>query len=301
MESEKLTCSIGVMAYNEEANIAPLLEALLKQNLSVCSLQEICVVASGCTDRTEDIVRVFMRRDARIKLLVQKQRQGKASAINLYLSQAPGDVFIIESGDTQPDTDTIEKLVKPFLDPGVGMTGGRPVPVNSENTFVGFTVHLLWNLHHRISLVRPKLGELVAFRNVVREIPNDTAVDEASIEAIIRGAGLRLVYIGEARVFNKGAENVRDFLKQRRRIAIGHLHLKHKQDYSVSTTSWKNILGPLIRETRWGGKTLAWTMGEILLEIYARASGHFDFFVRKRNPFVWDIAASTKDLTGRSK
>ncbi len=301
MDTEKIISSIGVMAYNEEANIGRLLEALLRQRLSVCSLQEIWVVSSGCTDGTEDIVRDFMRRDKRIKLLIQKQRQGKASAINLFLSKAQGDVFIVESGDTLPETDTIEKLVKPFLDPGVGMTGGRPVPVNEKDTFIGFTVHLLWNLHHRISLVYPKLGELVAFRNVVREIPNDTAVDEASIEAMIRDAGLRLEYVGDAHVYNKGAENVRDFMKQRRRIAIGHLHLRHMQGYSVSTTSPKNILGPLIRETGWGVKTLTWTLGAIFLEMFARASGYYDFFVRKRNPFVWDIAASTKDVSKSSK
>lgn len=301
MSEMTIACSIGIMAYNEEANIGRLLDALLGQKLSACTLPEIWVVASGCTDGTEGIVRDFMGRDDRIRLLTQRRREGKASAINLFLSRARGDVFILESGDTLPEADTIEKLVSPFLDPGVGMTGARPVPVNREDTFIGYTVHLLWKLHHRIALENPKLGELVAFRNVVREIPADTAVDEASIEAIVREKGLRLEYVGEAVVYNKGPENLKDFLKQRRRIAIGHLHLRHREGYSVSTGSWKNILGPLVRETRWGVRPLFWTLGAIVLEIYSRARGHYDFFVRKRNPFVWDIATSTKDVAGSSK
>jgi cellulose synthase/poly-beta-1,6-N-acetylglucosamine synthase-like glycosyltransferase len=296
-----ITCSIGIMAYNEEANIGRLLDVLLKQRLSICAIKEIFVVASGCVDRTEDIVRDYMKLDERVKLLVQKKREGKASAINFFLSVTEGDVFILESGDTIPETDTIEKLVTPFLDPEVGMTGGRPLPVNSDDTFMGFTVHLLWKLHHRISLKHPKLGELVAFRNIVKEIPADTAVDEASIEAIITSAGYKLKYIEDAVVYNKGPGNVGDFLKQRRRIAAGHLYVRHTERYSVSTTSWKNVLVPFANEMRQGGKKLSWTVGAVFLELLGRTLGYYDFYIRKRNPFVWDIATSTKELKKGSK
>ncbi|MEZ4516212.1 MAG: glycosyltransferase [Chloroflexota bacterium] len=50
-------CSIGIMAYNEEANICRLLDRLLHQRLTTVEIAEIIVAASGCTDRTEDIVR----------------------------------------------------------------------------------------------------------------------------------------------------------------------------------------------------------------------------------------------------
>ena len=76
------------MAYNEEANIGRLLRSLLRQRFTHCYLREILVVASGCTDRTEEIVRNIMEKDNRIKLLIQPHREGKASAINLFLSKA---------------------------------------------------------------------------------------------------------------------------------------------------------------------------------------------------------------------
>ncbi len=291
-----ITCSIGIMAYNEEANIGQLLDALLRQNLSVCSIKEIFIVASGCVDRTKSIVRDYLRLDKRIKLIVQNKREGKASAINLFLSKAVGDVFILESGDTIPRTDAIEKLVAPFLKPEVGMTGGHPVPVNNDDTFMGFTVNLLWKLHHRICLEHPKMGELVAFRNMVKEIPNDTAVDEANIEAIITSAGYKLKYIKDAVVYNKGPENIKDFLKQRWRIATGHLYLSHTQGYSVSTTSWRNILRPFIKEMKWGGREFWWVFGVVFLEIMGRILGYYDFYIRRRNSFIWDVAASTKEL-----
>jgi len=293
--------SLGIMAYNEEANIGRLLQSVLNQRFTGCFLKEIYVVVSGCTDRTEDIVGEFIKQDKRIKLLVQIQREGKASAINLFLSKASGDIFILESGDTVPEEGTLDKLVVPFGDPNIGMTGAHPIPVNSKDSFIGFTVNLMWSLHHKIALMTPKLGELVAFRSLVREIPKDTAVDEASIEAIIRDRGYELCYVSDAFVKNKGPENIRDFIKQRRRIAAGHKHLLREQKHEVSTSDPRNILRLLIQEHSWNLKDTVWTIGAICLEMIGRALGSYDFFVRKKNPYVWDIASSTKRLDSQDK
>lgn len=291
-----IRCSIGILAYNEEANIARLLEALRRQRCVVCAVESVIVVASGCTDRTEAFVREQMKEDERIRLLVQARREGKASAINLFLSEASGEVFVLISGDTIPEEETVERLVVPFLDPEVGMTGGRPVPVNREDSFMGFTTHLLWRLHHRIALQHPKLGEMIAFRSSVREIPPDTAVDEASIEAQVTAAGFRLRYVADAVVRNKGPENVKDFLRQRRRIAAGHLYLQRTRGYAVSTSSPRKILALLLGDVRWRPRELGWTAGAVLLEAWARLLGRYDYSVRKRNPFIWEIASSTKKL-----
>jgi cellulose synthase/poly-beta-1,6-N-acetylglucosamine synthase-like glycosyltransferase len=179
--------------------------------------------------------------------MTQNKREGKASAINLFLSAASGDICVLESADTFPEEGALETLVAPFALPGVGMTGGRPIPVNPPDTFIGYAVNLLWTLHHAISLKTPKLGELIAFRNFIRNIPEDTAVDEASIEAMVTKAGYSLCYVPEAVVRNKGPENVRDFMRQRRRIAAGHRHLFREQGYQVSTTDSKKILNIVIQ------------------------------------------------------
>jgi cellulose synthase/poly-beta-1,6-N-acetylglucosamine synthase-like glycosyltransferase len=291
-----LNCSIGIMAYNEEANIGNLLDALLSQKTDICEIKEIYVVASGCKDRTEDIVRDYSLKDGRIKLLVQPRREGKASAINLFLSVSQGEIIILESADTIPEVHTIENMITPFWDPLTGMTGGRPVPVDRSDDFLGFTVNLLWRLHHMISLDNPKMGELVAFRNVLKEIPIDTATDEASIEAIIINSGYRIKYAENAIVYNKGPENLRDFISQRRRIAAGHLYVSKTQNRSVSTSSVRNILIPLLKNLRWSAKELVWTLGGVTLEACCRLLGYYDFYIKKRNPYVWDIAASTKKL-----
>ena len=286
--------SIGIMAYNEEAIIGLLLEAVLKQTPFHDRLKEIIVVASGCSDRTEDIVRSFIINDNRIKLISQPQREGKASAINLFLHNASGDILILASADIIPENDTIDKLIAPFADQCIGMTGTRPIPVNSQNTFIGYAVHLLWRLHHRIALNNPKLGEMVAFRNILHHIPHDTAVDEASIEALIQKAGYKLHYEPQAIVRNKGPETLADFILQRRRIAAGHQHLARQNNYIVSTHSLLKILSCLLKEQVWSIRCVIWTSGVILLEALGRLLGCYDYYIRKKNPYIWNRVGSTK-------
>jgi cellulose synthase/poly-beta-1,6-N-acetylglucosamine synthase-like glycosyltransferase len=284
------------MAYNEETNIAPLLEALSQQRLKSVDIAEIIVVASGCTDRTEAIVRDYSRKDARVKLLVQGNREGKSSAINLLLWNTSQEVVVLESADTLPRLDTIEALVSPFADPSVGMTGGRPVPTNDPTSFMGFAAHLLWQLHHRVSLHKPKMGELVAFRRYFRQIPHESAVDEASIEPLIKGQGLQLLYVPEAVVLNRGPETVGDFFKQRRRIFAGHLYVKDTLGYKVSTMNSLRILPLFLQEMKPNRRYLLWGSAVMLLECLARLIGAYDYIVRKKNPFVWPVAKSTKDV-----
>lgn len=289
-----LTCTIGVMAYNEEANIGHLLRALLEQEATTCVIDRILVLASGCTDGTEAIIRQWSARHPQVELVVQSQRLGKASAVNLFLRCATSDILVMVGADTIPARTAIQHLVAPFADPEVGMTGGHPAPVNDPRTFMGFTVHLLWELHHQIALQAPKLGELTAFRRVFYRIPTYSAVDEANMEPLIRGQGYHLRYVPEAIVYNRGAETVRDFLKQRRRIYAGHLRLRAEQGYVVATMSNHRILTAVCCCWRPDWRYILWLPGVIGLEMLGRFLGWIDFRFKKRSHTVWDTAATTK-------
>jgi biofilm PGA synthesis N-glycosyltransferase PgaC len=291
-----IRASIGLMAYNEEANISKVLEALSEQKTTRVEIDEILVISSGCTDETDDIVESWERKDSRIRLLRQERREGKASAVNLFLQAARNDILVLESADTLPLPDTVELLVLPLADDRVGMTGAHPVPLNPKDTFLGGVVHLMWELHHRVALEAPKLGEMVAFKKRVALIPHDSAVDEASLEAAIRKAGLELVYVPAAIVYNRGPENLRDFLVQRRRIQAGHLWLEMHSAYEVSTTGVKRIFRHLLHTMPQSPRGLLVALGAVLLEAVGRALGCLDFWVLKRNPFVWEMAQSTKNL-----
>lgn len=291
-----MNLSFGICAYNEQGNILRLLEGLLSQELKSAVIKEIIVIASGCTDDTEKIVRESANKYRRIILISEPKRNGKAAAVNLFLKKASGDVCVLVSADTLPEKTAIEALIKPLFDEKAGMTGGHPVPVNSKDTFTGFLAHFMWGLHNEIALKDPKLGEMVAFKNIVKAIPENSAVDEASVEAIIRAAGLSINYCPEAIVYNKGPETISDFLKQRRRIYNGHLWLKETGHYSVSTMSGMKILKLVLRRLSFNPKVLFYTIFAIKLEAYGRFLGWWDFKVLKKNPAKWEMASTTKKL-----
>jgi cellulose synthase/poly-beta-1,6-N-acetylglucosamine synthase-like glycosyltransferase len=294
-----IACSMGIMAYNEEANIGRLLQAVISQRTAKVTLTEIVVVASGCTDRTESIVQDWATWDQRIRLVVQPQREGKASAINQFLPQAREKIVVLCSADLLPEADAIEELVAPFADPAVGLTTARPAPVNDPGTFMGFAAHLLWNLHHQINLRSFKAGEMIAFRKIFERIPYHTSVDEASIEPVIRGQGYEARYVPTAVVHNKGPITVDDFLRQRRRIFAGHLAVRHTLGYNVSTMSGRKILWVVLRNLDWRPRPFFWTWAVAALEAYGRFLGRRDY---KKRPDrrVWEIAKTTKDLKARS-
>jgi biofilm PGA synthesis N-glycosyltransferase PgaC len=295
---ETFVCSVGIMAYNEEANIARTLRALLVQTGPSVVVQEVIVVASGCTDRTVPLVVEMASGDPRITLYVQEKREGKASAINLFLKKARSSLVILLGADVIPAEGALEYLCAPFHDPAIGMVGGRPVPVNDPTTFMGHTVHLLWQLHDRLARLQPKLGEIIAFRRVIEGISANSPVDEVSIQALIEQLGYQLMYCPECVIYNKGPQTVRDFLKQRRRIYAGHLKVLKQQHYAASTMRILPILRQLLACRHFTLSTprqAVWTLCAVLLEGYARLLGHYDYW-RGREHAIWQTVASTKEL-----
>ncbi len=290
-----IACSMGIMAHNEERNIGQVLQRAISQRTATVTLTEIIVVASGCTDKTEAVVRRWAERDSRIRLLRQVLREGKASAVNQFLLEAREKVLVLCSADLVPEPDTIEQVVAPFADPNIGMTSCRPVPLNDPRTFMGFAAHMLWDLHHHINLNGFKAGELIAFRKSFERIPYRTAVDEASIEPVIRGQGYRVRYIPTAIVHNKGPETIADFLCQRRRIYAGHLAVREAVGYTVSTMSGMKILGLVLRHLDWRPRPFLWTWAVAALEAYGRLLGRRDY-KEQRDHGIWEIATTTKEL-----
>ncbi len=294
MSRKKIRCSVGITAHNEEANIGALLDALLDQHLHDVEITEIIVVASGCTDRTVPIVQEYARRDPRIRLFVQERREGKTSAVNVFLRNAREEICVLESGDTLPREDAIEHLVRMFADPKVGMTGAHKVPLNTPDHLVRLFTHLRLRMEHALCLEIPRLGELIAFRKVFDQIPPDVAMDEAFVEALVIQRGLQVRYAPDAVVYNTGPTTIRDFIRQRRRNHAGHLYLKHKYGYKVASIQNSRVIRVALREM-WGAIRLLFTLGLLaVLEGWARLLGWYDFAIKRERHTVWDMAWSQK-------
>lgn len=287
-------CSVGIMAYNEAGNIAHAIDTVLRQRLTHGHVAELIVVASGCTDETVPIVANIARHESRVRLIVQERREGKASAINLFLGAAQSPILVLVGADVLIKEATFDALLEHFRDPRVGMVGGHPIPVNDEGSFLGHAVHLLWQMHDIVAREAPKLGETIAFRNVIPSIPVDTSVDEISIQALISQLGYKLVYEPRAIVYNRGPATVSDFLRQRRRIHAGHLRWQRQHGYTAATMSTQRIGHALLAAHPFTSpQAAAWTVGTVGLEALGRALGTYDYLSR-RPTHVWQMVTTTK-------
>lgn len=297
-----LTCSVGVMAYNEERNISQLLEFLACEAAACEQIKEIVVVASGCTDGTISLVEKAAQKFPIIRLHQEPARNGKGAAINVFLKAAQSPICVLVNADTLPVPGAIATLVESFGRPGVGMVGGRPVPrsaVAGQDGFWLFAGRVLWELHHSINLceVRPKLGEFVAFR---RDAIHDgtlekTPTDEALIEVHVSRAGYSLAYVPGAIVYLETPRSIGDFVKRRRGIYCGHLSIARQFGYVVPTMRTIRVARALLsrREFLWPARHLVLTLGTVCLEACARALGYLDF-VKGRDHSIWEVAGTTK-------
>ena len=285
----KKKVSVGVIAHNEEGNIAHLLDCLLKQNEYIFEIGEIIVVSSGSIDDTDKIVHKYAKKFNKIVLITEEKRKGKYSAINEFLNVCNEDYLVLISADVIPQKNFLEEICKPLLLNNVGVVASRPKNLKNNSRILDFTNNLQWELAHRISLKDPKYGEAISFKKIFTSLES-TTVDEEYIAMFVKSNGYIGAYAHRAVVYNKGPNNLKEYLNQRRRIYCGHLWLK-RNGYKPSSMKSELILKCLFRIFRVSKVHLL--VISLLLESLGRVLGTLDFY-SKKNHLMWDMAKSTK-------
>jgi len=282
-----LKVSIGIPIYNEAENIASLFESILIQE--GFDFQEIIFVLSGCSDSSEEKIRQCILKEKRCRLLKQDKREGKASAVNIFLKEASGDILILISSDVVLDKYCLSRILTPLQDKRVGMVGGRPIPIkNTSNNLVYIANKIIWDLHHHLALIKPKLGEVIAFKNIIDKIPCDTAVDEVLLEALIINTGSILCYKSDALIYNKCPTRIRDLFSQRVRIYWGHIDALVKTGYKASSMEYKLIFWIILEYAFKRSYLLFYIIFLCILETAVRVMAYYKFyFIRGKLPFIW--------------
>ncbi len=293
----ELEIAIGICAYNEEKNIERSIRSIYEQRTPGIRVREVLVVSSGSTDRTDEIVRGLAEEFDNIVFLPQERREGKNSAINLYLDNKTCDIVVMLNADNLfGDEDSLYHLVSPFFDDDTGMVGGHPVPTNDRGDRIGFATHMLWSMHHNLAMVYPKIGELVAFRDIGTRLPTDQQSDEDLIRMNLEKAGYRCLYAPDAIVLNRGPETEEDFLKQRTRVNIGEVNMKAKYDYDIpSWNKWYLVKAAIgtVRDLGFHPFKMLYAMR---LEMRARSEAKRHIGSGDADMNVWDPVETTKRL-----
>jgi cellulose synthase/poly-beta-1,6-N-acetylglucosamine synthase-like glycosyltransferase len=192
---------------------------------------EIIIVCSGCTDETVPIARLFAEADRRIKVIVEPERRGKASAVNLILREARGRFIVFLGADVIPGERAIARIAQRLSSAeDLGIVSGAPEPILTE-TLAEKISSIIWALHNRVlealsGRIVYACGELYGVRrSIVESMPAWVVNDDAYVAKVAEGMGYRSEICSSAKVYIRAPRTITDYIAQRRRVTFGHLQL----------------------------------------------------------------------------
>lgn len=199
--------SFLVPTYNEDKTILQKLENITSLDYPKTAL-EILVVDSNSSDNTQRIVREFISQNLEfnIHFMSQEKKLGKASALNLALQHAHGEIVIMSDADALFDKSAITKLVENFADPIVGAVTGKVVIANAnqnsstklERNYRGI-FDILRMGESNIDSTPVFSGPVMAFRkDLFESLSTETIADDTEISMMIREKGAKTVFAQDA-------------------------------------------------------------------------------------------------------
>src|SRR2546428_13392446 len=112
-------------------------------------MDEVLVVASGCTDDTERLVEDWAEVEPRLSLIREPERRGKPSALNAILARFRGDILILVNADARLLPGALSELLMPFESrPEVEVACGLPIPEGSGSV-VAVVEEAWWRVPNR--------------------------------------------------------------------------------------------------------------------------------------------------------
>ncbi|HVH67335.1 MAG TPA: glycosyltransferase [Gemmatimonadales bacterium] len=227
--------SVVVPAYNEEKVIVRTVESLLAQGYAGL---EIIVVDDGSPDGTSQVVTAAFRGNPAVRV-VSKVNGGKASALNVGVAQATGEIVVAVDADTVLAPGAIAALVLPLADDRVGAVAG--------NAKVGNRINLVtrWqaveyvtsqNLDRRafslLNCITVVPGAIGAWRrNLVLEaggFSDQTMAEDQDLTLSLLRGGWRIAYADLAIAYTEAPDTLAGLSRQRFRWSFGTLQCAWK-------------------------------------------------------------------------
>ena len=229
--------SVIVPAYNEERVIEATLRSLLNSDYDNF---EIIVVDDGSQDHTSEVVREHFGEQPLVRLFTEPNA-GKASALNLGLRHAKGDVIVALDADTQFPGNTIRMLARRFVDPEIGAVAGNAKVGNRINIVTRWQALeyiTSQNMDRRafasLNCITVVPGSVGAWRRDLIEICGgfsaDTLAEDQDLTLRIRKLGYKIGYEETAIGWTEAPHSLKMLARQRFRWAYGTLQClwKHR-------------------------------------------------------------------------
>ncbi|STO96618.1 glycosyltransferase family 2 protein [Helicobacter canis] len=106
--------SIIIPCFNEKSTIADILQAV--QSVQIPYHKEIVIIDDCSTDGTREILATLQpsQENCSLKILYHDKNQGKGAALRTGITQASGDLVLIQDADLEYDPSEYPKLLAPF-------------------------------------------------------------------------------------------------------------------------------------------------------------------------------------------
>lgn len=241
--------SFVIPVYNEGENIKDCLNSILNINYPK-DMFEIVVVDDGSNDDiTRKILHEYATKYSNIKVIT-KENGGAASAKNIGVLNATGEIIITIDSDSIIDKDAPARLVSYFEDPKVGGVSGsvRALPENSSlNKWqsIEYDIILVYRrILEAFDSVYVTPGGLSAFRREaiikVGLFDINSLTEDQEIAINLQKNGYKVLSTLDAFAYTKVPRDIKTLIKQRIRWIRGGIwnRIKHQD---LLNPKWGNI------------------------------------------------------------
>ncbi len=300
MNDQIQTITIGISAYNEEANIAYLLDDILCQKEDRFVIEKIFIISDGSSDRTTELVRTIV--DPRIQVTAYPDRKGKTARVSEILAATSSDIVVILDADVALRGESfVANIVRPIMNGKADLVGTKVVPVAAE-TFIEKVLEASMRL--KTALFEGYCGGHNVYtcsgaaRAISRRLysqlrfPDKVGEDAYSYFVCITN-GFTYAYAKDAVVMNKLPETLHDHILQSERFA--HSREQFYADFDINTIKreYKLPLWPAVRLFFSSGIKFALY---ILLYVVIVSVVHIKSLFSTSASNLWLISKSSKDL-----
>ncbi len=216
--------TVVVIAHNEEARIAARINDLFAAEYPPEKLR-VLVVSDGSTDATAE--RAATVDPARVNVLAQPARAGKAAGLNAALARASTEIVILTDARQRFAPDAIAQLAAHFADPQIGAVSGA-LEIDAARSATGSGVDSYWRYEKMLRAAESRYdscigctGAIYAIRRpLFAPLPADTVLDDVVIPMRLAVAGYRVIHDPDAYAFDpQPLEPTAEFLRKRRTLA----------------------------------------------------------------------------------
>ena len=219
------TVSLVIATYNEEKNILKKINNIECLDYPIDKLEVIFVDSS--TDRTRDLIKEYTKTTKFKVVLIEDERRGLATALNLGYSCASNDIIFKNDCNKFLEKGVIRTLVKHFSDSHIGAVCGRITTIHQYDKEIGYL-----SLMERLRIAEGYLDSTynvcptIAFRKSLFEpIDKRSVADEAEVALKIRRKGYKTLYDPEAGAAEMSPISTLARIKQKSRRAQGQIRL----------------------------------------------------------------------------